>query len=75
MYQTDEHGEYRMTERFVSAHAGGGPYVANWTVCEVREYADGKMRVHREPIRYGSDEPALAATLEIYMITARELGL
>ena len=76
MYKKDEHGEYRQTARWVDAWGGGGPYVAGWCVCEVREYADG-IRVHRAAPKYVSHDttPEEIALHAIYMEAARALGL
>jgi hypothetical protein len=75
-YKTDDHGEYRTTYRWVDAWPGDGAvYVPGWCVCEVREYADGKVRVWTGKPTYTKDAYSAVVTLHaIYLHCAKELG-
>lgn len=75
MYKKDEHGEYRQTNRWVDAWGGGGA-VPGWSICEVREYANGKTRVHRGEARYLHEHPSpeIYALHAVYMSARKGLG-
>ena len=75
MYKIDERGEYRSAERWVRAWAGGGPYVAGFSNCELREYADGKSRVHMSEPTYIHENPKMGFANSAYMLAQKELGV
>ena len=74
MYRQDERGTYCCPAKWVEAWSGEGGAVAGWCVCEVREYADGTMRVHQGEAQHLSDKPDRAAMHAIYLIASRALG-
>ena len=75
MYKTDEHGEYRSAERWARAWAGGGGYVAGFSICEMREYADGTSRVHVIETTYVHENPEIWFAHDVYMKAQKELGV
>lgn len=75
MYKTDERGEYRSAERWVRAWAGGGSYIAGFSICELREYADGTSRVYVSEPTYIHETPCMAFAHSVYMQAQKELGV
>lgn len=75
MYKTDDRGEYRRTERWARAWADRGLYVAGFSICELREYADGTSRVHVSEPTYIHEKPELGFVHSVYMQAQKELGV
>ena len=75
MYKTDEHGEYRSVERWVRAWAGGGPYVAGFSVNELREYSDGTTRAHTGEPTYIHEKPQMGFAHGVYLMAQNEMGV
>lgn len=75
IYNTDERGEYRITDRWVRAWAGGGQYVGRFSICELREYADGSSSVHVDKPIYIRDYPALEFAYSVYLKAQKEMGV
>lgn len=69
MYKTDDYGEYRSADRWIRAWVGG------FTICELREYADGTHRVHVSEPTYIYERPEIGFTHAAYMMAAKELGI
>lgn len=72
MYKTDQHGEYRRGYQWIDAWKDGMP---GWCICELREYSNGDVRVHRGEPTYVSEAPQFQAVHAIYLQAARALGL
>ena len=75
MYKTDDKGEYRTAERWARAWSGGGSYVAGFSICELREYADGTSRVYVSDPVYTHENPGIAFAHSVYMLAQKELGV
>lgn len=75
MYKTDDRGEYRTAERWARAWAGGGAYVGGFSICELREYADGKSRVHVSEPTYIHEHPEMYFAHSVYLQAQKELGV
>ncbi len=75
MYKTDSKGEYRVAERWARAWAGGGPYVAGFVICELREYADGKIMVQVSDPTYIHEHPEMGFAHSVYMQAQKEMGV
>ena len=73
MYPSDEYGLYKSGVSWVDAWGGGGPYVSGYCVCELREYEDGKIRVHRSKSFYIKDRPKDEEMHAIFMIAQKYL--
>ena len=71
-YKQDERGEYRCPDRWIDAWdaAHGFP---GFTICELREYADGSSRVWRSEPIYLNDHPEHALAHGIYKLTRDHL--
>lgn len=89
MYAKDEQGEYRVPNKWIEAWAGGGSYVAGWSLMELREYADGSHRVVTLDTVYTHENPqhwdmhaiwlransALKGVCELNMVAVKRLRL
>lgn len=72
MYKTDENGEYRATEKWVDAWTSQAPGFAR---CELREYADGAMRVHRDDAIYLVDSPEYVLQHALLLLANKHFGI
>lgn len=75
LYESDEKGEYRTTDKWVRAWGGGGAYIAGFTVCEIREYTDGTMRVHTGNTTYINQNPEMSFAHSVYLQAQKEMGI
>ena len=73
MYAKDKSGKYKSSVPWVEAWDGGGPYVAGYCICEVREYEDGRTRVHKSKPLYLKDRPQDVEMHNIFMIASKYL--
>lgn len=71
MYKSDQHGEYKCAHKWIRAW-GGGLYVGGFNLYELREYADGEMRVHSGEPMYVKDM-ASSLPFDIYLLAEGEL--
>ena len=72
MYQKDEFGEYRVTEKWIDAWVSQAPGFAK---CELREYADGKMRVNRSEAIYLADAPEYVLQHSLLLLANKHFGI
>ena len=73
MYEKDGNGrEYRVIDKFIRAWSSQAP---GWTICEVRQYANGSVVVCSITTNYVKENPDKAALHAIYVQAATGLGL
>lgn len=71
--ENDEYGEYCLKAKWVEAWKDKH-YLSGWSVCEVRKYRDGSMRVHIGEPRYLQEHPEMCGMHSIYMIASAVLA-
>lgn len=67
-YKKDERGEYRVPDTWIDAWTGEHGF-PGYSLCELREYADGKSRVWRSEARYLNDHQQDTLAHGIYLRT------